>query len=310
MRVLLAFIVVAAIAFGVWYIWADQAPPHLAQQQPVATVNYQCNGGKSITATLYNGSSTPAAAPGQPPRPGGSAHVVLSDGRVFDLPQTISADGVRYSNGDPNAAGSETFVFWSRGNGALVLENNQQQTYIGCISIASDPGGLPQVYENGQNGFSLRYPSGYTVDENYAYQAFGPGKDIRGVKFTIDPSIATGTNLSNDSYFSVEQLPQSNPPAGGCDARAFLDTGAKTATSTLQDGGTEYSFASTTGAAAGNRYEESVYAIPGTDPCIAVRYFIHYGVLQNYPAGAVRQFDEASLKQQFDAMRRALTVVQ
>ena len=65
-----------------------------------------------------------------------------------------------------------------------------------------------------------------------------------------------------------------------------------------------------TGAAAGNRYEETVYTLPGTNPCIAVRYFIHYGVFQNYPAGTVREFDQQALLASFDAIRHTLVIVQ
>jgi hypothetical protein len=74
----------------------------------------------------------------------------------------------------------------------------------------------------------------------------------------------------------------------------------------MNDGEMLYSVASSTGAAAGNRYDETVYALPGTNPCIAVRYFIHYGVIENYPAGTVRAFDEAALRSEFDAIRRTL----
>ena len=70
-----------------------------------------------------------------------------------------------------------------------------------------------------------------------------------------------------------------------------------------------YSVASSTGAAAGNRYEETVYALPGTNHCIAVRYFIHYGVIENYPVGLVREFDKKSLLKEFDTIRRTLNIL-
>lgn len=152
-------------------------------------------------------------------------------------------------------------------------------------------------------GFSIHYPAGYSVDEAYKYQALGPGKDIAGVKFTIDPAVASGTNLSVDSYVSVEHI--AGAPA--CTAELFLD-GAKA--QDITEGGMQYSFASTTGAGAGNRYEEAVYALPGTEPCIAVRYFLHYGALENYPAGAVEAFDRGALVRQFDQVRRTLTLAQ
>lgn len=271
-----------------------------SEGQLIAQAHYQCDGGKTIDASYYQGEQAPQPAPGEPPTPTGSVKVSLSDGRAMTLTQTISADGVRYASQD------EAFVFWSKGNGALVLENNEQKSYIGCIKVADDPGGLPQVYESGSNGLSLRYPANYKVTDPYVYQAFGPGKDISGVKFTIDPAIATGTNLGADSYVSVEWLP--NTPQ--CTADQFIDTGNGAKASTLAEGSNTYSYASTTGAAVGNRYEEQVFALPGTNPCVAVRYFIHYGAIQNYPQGAVSEFNEGALVSQFDAIRKTLVIVQ
>jgi membrane-bound inhibitor of C-type lysozyme len=269
-----------------------------AGNAPSASAYYACNAGKTITADFYNGTTTPPIVPGQPPVPTGSASIVLSDGRSMTLKQTISADGVRYANSD------ESFVFWTKGNGALVLENNQQQTYIGCVEVKSDPGGLPQVYQSGTEGFSIRFPAGYTVDDSYVYQSLGPGKGIYGTKFTIPASLAQGTNLGSDSYVSVESIPQ----AQTCDASLFVQSGAKV--HTVTDSGTDYSVASTSDAGAGNRYEETVYAIPGTNPCIAIRYFIHYSAIENYPPGQVQAFDEAALMSQFDQIRRTLTLSQ
>lgn len=188
----------------------------------------------------------------------------------------------------------------------MVLENGAEKNYTGCIAVASNPvGDLPQIYSNSTDGFSIRLPAGYATGESYKYQELGPKKDISGIKFTIATSTATGTNLASDSYLSVEQIPK----VTDCKAALFLDP-QQVATSTLTDNGVDYSVASSTGAGAGNRYEETVYALPGTNPCTAVRYFIHYGVIENYPAGTVQQFDQQSLLATFDAIRRTLTIAQ
>lgn len=267
---------------------------------PIATANYVCDSGLTIAAQFYNGPTQAPASPDQPPVPGGRVELVLSDGEQYDLSQTISADGARYATPD------ESFVFWSKGNGALIMKNNQMIDK-GCISVAADPGGLPKIYSDGTTGFSLRYPEGYAANPHYQYQELGPGQDINGVSFTIPESLATGTNLSDDTNLSVEFLP--NTP--DCRADKFLEIGpVRSALATTTDNGVTYSFASSTGAGAGNRYEETVYALPDTNPCLAVRYFIHYGVLENYPVGMVKAFDRTALLKQFDAMRRTFTIQQ
>lgn len=157
---------------------------------------------------------------------------------------------------------------------------------------------------------SIVVPSDYKIDSSYIYQALGPGKDILGTKFTIPDSIATGTNLSNDSYISLEQIPLSNSTTTTsselqkCSASLFLNPGVKP--TSVVDSGITYSFASSSDAGAGNRYDETVYAVPGTNPCIAVRYFIHYGAFENYPEGSIVKFNEQEIINKFDKIRQTL----
>ena len=311
-RTAIIILFVVIVLGAIFEIARMYSTPAAKPPAPIATVLYSCNDSKTIAASYYQGETKPAAGPNLPPTPGGSVAITLSDGRAMTLPQTISADGGRYANAD------ESFVFWDKGNTALVLEGGQEKSYIGCIAAAPLPteGDLAYVYSNSVDGFSIRLPgtassTSYTVDGSYRYQELGPGKDIPGIKFTIPASVATGTNLAADSYLSVEEIPKSESPAGGCTATPFLDQqGGTSATQTITDGNTTYSFASSTGAGAGNRYEETVYAVPGTNPCIAVRYLIHYGVIENYPAGLVHEFDKQALLAEFDAIRRTLVVAQ
>ena len=290
---IIALAIVALAAILLLLRFLTPSPPPAS----IATASYLCDGGKTITASYYRGAAKPVPAPGQMPTPTGSVTLTLSDGRTMTLPQTISADGGRYANTD------ESFVFWGKGNSALVLEDGASKSYTGCIVVAPQPAGqdLPQTYANSTDGFSLRLPSGYTADATYRYQEFGPGKDIAGIKFTIPAAMAAGTNLGADTYLSVEEIPQ----ARDCSASLFLEHVTPHA---VTESGTDYSVASSTGAGAGNRYYETVYALPGTSPCIAVRYFIHYGVFENYPPGAVRRFDQQAILNQFDAIRHTLLI--
>jgi len=290
-------VVLAGLLYAVSRTERIDAPLPVLEKKSIATVSYQCAEGKSLVSAYYEGSSTPPSTPGGPPLPGGSVRLQLSDGRVMTLPQTISADGMRYANAD------ESFVFWGKGNGVLVLENNAEKSFIGCVKVADVPTGseLSQVYTEKRGEYSLRFPSGYLIDESHAYQ-MEPGKNIFGVKFAVPSSAILGTNLSKDSYISVETLSQITE----CEADLFL-FGAKESKE-LTDNTMAYSVASTSDAGAGNRYEETIYAIPGTNPCVAIRYFIHYTVLENYPSGTIKAFDKASLLRGFDAIRRTLIV--
>lgn len=286
--------IIAIIAFAVALAWWYVKPKTTAPI-PLATVAYLCQDGKTIAASYYQG--TPIAVkPGEMPTPTGSVNLKLSDGRTLALPQTISASGIRYANQD------ESFVFWSKGNGAFMVEHDTN-TYNGCVALANNPGDLPNSYVNQQGTFSIRYPDGYKVDPSYVYQELGPGKDINGVKFIIPEAMATGTNLSGfDTGLSVEEIPRIQ----NCTASLFLYGGIKTMTET--DNNVIYSVASTTGAAAGNRYEEDVWAIPDTNPCVALRYFIHSGNIYNYSPGTKREFDRTVLLSEFDAIRHSLVV--
>ncbi len=180
--------------------------------------------------------------------------------------------------------------------------------YVGFKpQVVETPKPIPMVsktYSNGTEGFSIRLPEGFTVDEHFVHQ-ITPQKNIAGVKFTIPQDLSKGTNLSNDSYISVETIPN----VQDCSANLFLD-GAHNAEGVTDSNGVKYSLTSSSGAGAGNRYDETVYALAGTNPCIAVRYLIHYGVIENYPEGTVKEFDKQALVTQFDQIRRTLVVNQ
>lgn len=99
--------------------------PALAQA-PVATVDYRCAEGKSLSAQYFDGPTR--TAPDGRPIPGGRVVLTLADGKKLDLPQTLSGSGIRYANQ------GETFVFWSKGDTAFIEEGpNQSVTYKDCV---------------------------------------------------------------------------------------------------------------------------------------------------------------------------------
>jgi len=94
---------------------------------PIQTVHYACDQGKALIVQYFDGPTR--TAPNGMPLPGG--HVVLTQaGGVHRvLQQTPSGSGIRYA--DPG----ETFVFWSKGDGAFVEEGPKQTvTFANCVA--------------------------------------------------------------------------------------------------------------------------------------------------------------------------------
>jgi hypothetical protein len=315
-KLLAFFVLVIVLIFGFLYFLFMTTPQEAPGTNTVVVVDNSpklinritlvCNLGATIEASFYERTATTTVPVGQPPVPTGSVKLELSDGRTFDLPQTISADGGRYANA------GEIFVFWSKGNGALVLENGAEKKYRGCVQVAEVDAQvkLPSVFADKEGTFSLRLPgifssttSGFKIEEPFT-RVLTPKKSIDGVRFTIPASMATGTNLSRDSYLSIEHIASST----ACSAKMFFD-GVSNASS-FTDGGVTYSVATSSEAAAGNRYEEVVYGVQGTNPCVGVRYFVHYGVFENYASGTVTAYNKNALIASFDQIRRTLMVNQ
>lgn len=275
---IIALLALATLAY-VGYTYYKPAPSEV----PVSINTFACDQGKTIGAVFYTN----------------KVALTLSDGRKMTLPQAISASGARYANND------ESFVFWNKGNTAFINEGKtepQAQTYTNCVTPDNEQA-TPnmQSYSYPPLGFSIKYPAGYALDESYMYQGLGE-EGIPGVKVSVSSKNTDGTNLSGDTGVSVEYIPN----ADSCSASLFLYGSPKA--SAVTDGGVSYSVASITDAGAGNLYEEKVYAIKDANPCIAVRYFIHYSQIANYPAGTKKEFDKQALLKEFDTIRRSLTL--
>ena len=289
--VLLLLLVIGIVLFF-WLRPKPLAAPivETPKPTPTATAQYICNNKKTIGARFYEGAAT------------GTVELALSDERVMSLQQTVSGSGARYSNGNPQIEGSETFVFWSKGNGATVTDNGDEKSYFGCVAMKPFSDDLPLVYHDGQNGYTIRYAADWIVDPVYTNTSPNPDMPVAmGVRFRIPTTMATGTNLSaNDTGLSVESI----EGVTGCSASTFTSNTINATTTTIN--GTEYSFATTSDAGAGNFYEEHIYALPYSKPCTAIRYLIHSTNIANYDPGTKTEFNRSALLQKFDAIRDSL----
>jgi hypothetical protein len=95
-----------------------------------------------------------------------------------------------------------------------------------------------------------------------------------------------------------------NNSTENCNANLFLYGDVQS--DIINDDGKEYSFAVRTEGAAGNYYEEQVWALVDTNPCLAVRYLIHSTAIENYPEGTISEFNKDALIKEFDNIRRSL----
>ena len=129
-KILIIILLIIIVSATIWYV--NKEEDKSSDISLINQVTYNCDNNKTIEAAFYKGELIPVE-PGEPPILTGSVKLVLSDGRNFDLPQTISGSGVRYANDD------ESFIFWSKGDGALILEDGMEKDYTGCIVLAKEP---------------------------------------------------------------------------------------------------------------------------------------------------------------------------
>jgi len=281
-KISVLIILLAIVIIGVWYFNRSEEPEetHLTL---VNEVQYLCKDGKSIEAGYFKGEPVSTELD-EMPTPSGEARILLSDKRELKLPQTISASGIRYANED------DSIVFWSKGNGAFLLEDDLE-TYSGCIAISEDSGGLANIYLDDENGYLIRYPSDYETDTDH---------EIKGVKFIPSETFFDGTNLSKESTgLYIEIIPNRED----CNAKLFLEEGM-----TEEKMVGDYSFGSRIEGAVGHRYEEQVWAIGTGKSCLAIRYMIHYTIIENYPEGSIKEFDKQELIREFDKIRESLVI--
>ncbi len=86
----------------------------IKQQQEENIINkvtFNCADNKTIEATFFKNNT---------------AALELSDGRSFTINQTISGSGARFANSD------ESFIFWTKGDGAFIDENGEM-TFKDCL---------------------------------------------------------------------------------------------------------------------------------------------------------------------------------
>ena len=152
-------------------------------------------------------------------------------------------------------------------------------------------------YSSARYGWSIDYPTGTNPNEKYVYTSLGEGKEVSGISFAFPQKFYQGTNLSNDT--SVIVLRKDNLAV--CTPEAFtLEPVEQTAHVTVS--GISWSMIKTSGAGAGNFYEETSYTTGDPHACYNVRLFLHSTNIGNYPPGVVTAFDRSGVETIFAHM--------
>jgi len=223
--------------------------------------------------------------------------LTLSDGRHVSLPQQRMGSGIRYEATTTVGSSVEDIAFISKGASAFLTENGSQ-TYQQCTaaSVVESGSGM-QTYTDLGKTFSFLFPTTFSIEgssEGYStdWAVFATTSGLQLAKILVPKSYVPGTNFS-DATFTVGV--SGNPSAlATCIQNPNGTRGTATATTINGIPFTKLFFQD---AGAGNRYDTTSYRTVYDHMCYVVEYTIHYGVFQNYPAGSIQEFNEASLQE-------------
>lgn len=229
----------------------------------------------------------------------GSVALTLSDGRSLSLPQMMSGSGARY---EATTTGVDIF-FWNKGDNAFISEN-EATTYVDCTAahvVSSDVSGY-DVYSDQSKSFSFTFPTDFSIagsavgyTQDWSVNATTSGMVLAHIE--VPKSFEAGTNFG-DARFTVGT--SADPSAiAECLTSPKGNYGS---TTPVTMNGVPFTKITFTGAGAGNRYDTTSYRAVRGNQCYAVEYTIHYGVIENYPVGTVKEFDEARVQSALEKM--------
>ncbi len=261
----------------------DQVTPDTSSGT-ATTMNYSCDAGKTIAATYANN----------------SAALKLSDGRTLTLPQTISADGVQYGQGN--------VLFVTKGDQAF-LQENSAITFNNCLTgITTAPTDSTKTFTDQGKTFTFTYPAAFTLagggigyTENWKVST-DTTLGLILAKLTVPQSYQPKTNFG-DATFTVGTSSDSKAVKS-----CLVDNSGNGVTkSTATVNGIKYTIFVSTDAGAGNRYETTSYRTVQHGQCYAIEYTIHYAVLENFdPSSGVTGFDQKKVHDALDGIVQSL----
>lgn len=119
-----------------------------------------------------------------------------------------------------------------------------------------------ETYTSKDPAFSIQYPKDTDVQTNYVDPLAPEYLRVSGVNFVLPKKLSVGSTV----VYAAVAVEYAKTDA--CDAQLFLP--AATTTRSVTKGGREYSVASILYADSSRASQERVFALPDSNPCIAV----------------------------------------
>ena len=283
-RRMVFYIVILVLVVIVGYSVVHKTPVTTTPTTPpvvLSTAQYSCDNNATMKATYTSN----------------SVSLDLSDGRHLILPQTISASGTQYQQGN--------VLLVTKGDQAFLQESGTT-TYSNCLAGGTAPTattGVKSFTDQGKT-FTFNYPQEFTLAGGgigYTQSWKNDSDSTLGLilaTLNVPQSYQPKTNFG-DAKFTVGT--SSDPKAV---ASCLKDVSGNGATkSTVIINGITYTKFFSQDAGAGNRYDTTSYRTVQNSQCYAIEYTIHYAALENFdPSMGITAFDEKKVQGALDSI--------
>ena len=152
-------------------------------------------------------------------------------------------------------------------------------------------------YDNEEFGFTIGRPASSPV-ETSGFEAYLPLTQKPVVGFALTPELFQGTNLIDAGVY-IGAI--SDPTVAEKWDQPAADSGEQSA-GTAEINGVSFAVFTSTGAAAGNIYDQKVYRTLRDGTCFEIVELLHSGNIGNYEEGTIVEFDKATFQGYLEAM--------
>jgi hypothetical protein len=152
-------------------------------------------------------------------------------------------------------------------------------------------------YDNEEFGLSIGRPASSPV-ETSGFEAYLPLTQKPVAGFALTPELFQGTNLIDAGVYIGAS---SDPAVTEKWDQPVADSGEEPL-GTVEINGVSFTVFASTGAAAGNAYDQKVYRALRGSTCFEIVEVLHSGNIGNYEEGTVVEFDKATFQGYLEAM--------